>query len=470
MAATSPRCAAGSLAALDKFRSDFYGCLSARADALFELVDGLCSPVRVESLAHVTLAPVVRRGHGAAYAALADGFIDGDRMRDLLAAQRPSGWQPDFAVDATTWPRVYAHCSTGRSHYYHPSRHMGGHPVVSGWCYQWIAGLSAVADSWTAPVDAHRLEPGDHPSAVAVRQIEQLLPRLGPLTAEPLFVFDAGYDLLHLTQELKGENVQLVVRIRSDRRFFTRPPRSDLGRELPRPPEGGRPPLHGAALKCPDTSSWPDPDYLYRSEHPRYGRLEARAWSRLHPKQYRYYNRDGSMAIVEGTVIRVDVERLPGDFGRRQKALWLWWSGPYGSVPDLERIVWAYLRRFDIEHTFRFLKQVLGWTTPKLRTPQQADRWTWLVCAALTQLRLARDQVADQRLPWQPHLPAHKMTPGRVRAGFGHLLRTLHSPARAPKPNRPGPGRPKGRLSRPAPRYYVKRLLKPNRRNPIRAG
>ena len=38
----------------------------------------------------------------------------------------------------------------------------------------------------------------------------------------------------------------------------------------------------------------------------------------------------------------------------------------------------------------RFLKQTLGWTIPRVRHPEQADRWTWLVLAAFTQLRLAR--------------------------------------------------------------------------------
>jgi hypothetical protein len=28
---------------------------------------------------------------------------------------------------------------------------------------------------------------------------------------------------------------------------------------------------------------------------------------------------------------------------------------------------------FDIEHTFRLFKQTLGWTCPKIRTPQAAD-------------------------------------------------------------------------------------------------
>jgi hypothetical protein len=57
----------------------------------------------------------------------------------------------------------------------------------------------------------------------------------------------------------------------------------------------------------------------------------------------------------------------------------------------------------------------LGWTTPKLRTPQQADRWTWLVVCALTQLRPARTVVSDHRLPGQAPLPADALTPGRVR-------------------------------------------------------
>jgi hypothetical protein len=34
----------------------------------------------------------------------------------------------------------------------------------------------------------------------------------------------------------------------------------------------------------------------------------------------------------------------------------------------------AYIRRFDLEHTFRFLKQTLGWTTPRVRHPEQDDR------------------------------------------------------------------------------------------------
>jgi len=58
-------------------------------------------------------------------------------------------------------------------------------------------------------------------------------------------------------------------------------------------------------------------------------------------------------------------------------------------VPDLDPRWRAYVRRFDLEHTLRFCKQTLGWTMPRVRHPEQADRWTWLVVAASTQWRRA---------------------------------------------------------------------------------
>jgi hypothetical protein len=39
--------------------------------------------------------------------------------------------------------------------------------------------------------------------------------------------------------------------------------------------------------------------------------------------------------------------------------------------PDIETCWRAYLRRFDIEHTYRFVKNTRGWTAPSVRTPEQ---------------------------------------------------------------------------------------------------
>ena len=134
--------------------------------------------------------------------------------------------------------------------------------------------------------------------------------------------------------------------------------------------------------------------------------------------------------------------------------MWLWHAGP-GPL-SLDELWRAYLARFDIEHAIRTLKGTLGLTTAKVRAPQQADRWARVVIAAHAQLLLARPLAADLRRPWerQPD-PTRPLSPGRVRRGFRSIRPELGTPARVPKPARPGPGRPKGSSKGPATRHLL---------------
>jgi len=101
-----------------------------------------------------------------------------------------------------------------------------------------------------------------------------------------------------------------------------------------------------------------------------------------------------------------------------------------------------------LEHTFRMFKQVLGWTAPKIRDPAAADRWTWLILAVYAQLLLARPLAADLRHPWERPAPPGRLTPARVRRGFRRIRAMTPCPASAPKPGKPGPGRPQGSKNR----------------------
>jgi len=206
-------------------------------------------------------------------------------------------------------------------------------------------------------------------------------------------------------------------------------------------------------MKCSAPRTWPKPSASLVTTDPRYGTITADAWHGVHPRLIGRGRWAGHPIppIVKGTVIRVEVEHLPKPTARVKKTLWLWWSGT--GEPDLDQCWRAYLRRFDIEHTFRFAKNTLGWTTPSLCTPEQADRWTWLVVGALTQLRLARGHVADLRLPWERPRDPSTLTPTRVRRGFRRLRATVGSPASPPKRSRAGPGRPKGTRKPPRTRY-----------------
>ena len=199
----------------------------------------------------------------------------------------------------------------------------------------------------------------------------------------------------------------------------------------------------------------------------RHGPLAVTAWRRAHQAIHRGcggwedWPAHREFPVIEGTLIRLAATR-PAPGYAALEPMWLWASDrDAGADEAAVRTLWqAYLRRFDLEHTFRFLKSRLGWDRPMLRDPAAADRWTWIIIACYAQLRLARTLAADIRLPWQrpqarPGEPP-VMTPGRVRAAFRPVRETLGTPASVAKPGMPGPGRPAGsKNKRKAPRQPV---------------
>ena len=441
--------------ALQTFRCSFYECFHRRSDALFELTDAiLAADGAGPSPAHLSLQAPHRRGWGSLYAALCKGRIDTESVRELLVLHPLAEDETlVYAVDVSVWDRCDAECSPERGYYYHPSRHSAGQPIVAGWAYQFVAQLNFVRESWTAPMDVERLHPAQDANVVASEQVRSLLRRRsyeGRTAASPLFVFDAGYDPVKLQQGLERCPCQILVRLRAGRRFYGDPSLSD-------PPEHiGGPRRHGPKMKCSDPSSWPDPSAEHRCKDAAYGCVRVRAWAEMHPKVHNHAAKGtrGPLPTVVGTLILVEVERLPrGERRREPRVLWLWWHGPEGTAPDLDLIWRSYVRRFDLEHTFRFLKQSMGWTTPRVRHPEQADLWSWLVLAAYTQLRLARERVADQRLPWERPYDRGRLRPLRVHRVVSSLLAHVGTPAEPPKPCGRSPGRPKGSLSGRAERY-----------------
>ena len=436
------------LAPLRAFRDELHGCFGRRADALFEVADALLASAPPASLPHLSLSPLHRRGWGSVYGALTAGSLSADALRAALSARPLAGGEPVYAVDVSVWPRCDAEASPERGYYYHPSRHSAGNPIVAGWAYQWIAQLSFDRESWTAPLDVRRVRPTENANAAAAEQVSALCAAWSEAAGDPrpLFVFDAGYDPVQLTHGLAGVPAAILVRLRAGRCFYADPSPAAPS------PKGGRPRRHGAKLDCADPATWPAPDAERADEDKAYGHIRVRAWSGLHPKQQEHAGRGTRRPrpVVRGTLVLVEVQRLPRQT-RQPKALWLWWHGP--GEPDLGVLWRAYVRRFDLEHTLRFCKQGLGWTTPRPRHPEQADRWTWLVVAAYTQLRLARACVADRRLPWERRLPPDRLTPNRVRRDFPQVLAALGSPTSAPKPCGRSPGRPRGSRSGPAARH-----------------
>jgi DDE superfamily endonuclease len=450
------------------FRRELYWCLGKRRDALSEVADAvLCKPDRVHMLAELSLEPECRRGHGAVYDALNCGQVQIGRLRRALAGLPLPAW-PDgrirLAADVSNWLRPDAETSPERLFCHCYARGKGNAQMIPGWPYSLVAALEPGRTSWTLPLDAVRLGPADDATevtAVQVREVAQRLIEAGHWRdGDPdiLVVFDSGYDLTRLAWLLRDLPAEVAGRLRGNRVMHCPAP--------PRPARpagtGGRPPRHGTALKFSDEQTWPAPAVTTTTQTTRYGTATAMAWGRMHQRlasRSGWEDHDGNLPVIEGTLIRLVVDHLPGH--RDAEPLWLWSSRAGTSAEEVDRTWQAFLRRFDIEHTFRFLKQVLGWTRPRLRDPGAADRWTWLVIACYAQLYLARALAADLRLPWQRPCPPGRLTPARVRRGFRNIRQTLPGLASAPKPGKPGPGRPPGSKNRhPATRHDVGKTVK----------
>ena len=443
------------------FRGELYRCCTARADALFELADSvLCAEGPVKTLVGLSLAPEHRRGHGALYDALNAGRIDVARLRWSLAALPLPAW-PDgrirLAVDVSNWLRPDAETSPQRLFCHTYARGRGTAQMIPGWPYSVVAALESGRTSWTAVLDAVRLGPGDDLTEVTAAQVRDVVAGLAEAghwrEDDPaiLVVFDAGYDITRLAFLLTGLPVALLGRLRSDRvLYFPAPPARRDGRP-------GRRPRHGSEFRPADEATWPPAAVTTITPTTRYGTAAASAWQRLHTKlEHRgaWAHHHGELPVVEGTLIRLAVDHLPGN--RDPKPIWLWSSATCADPVDVDRCWQAFLRRFDLEHTFRLFKQVLGWTAPKIRDPAAADRWTWLIIAVYAQLRLARTLTADLRRPWERPAPPGRLTPARVRRGFRRIRAKVPFPASPPKPGKPGPGRPPGSRNRhPATRHQV---------------
>jgi hypothetical protein len=455
------------------FRRVLYGCFTARKDALFELADAVvCRAERVHMLAELSLELECRRGHGAVYDAVSCGVVEVARLRRALAGLPLPAWDDGrirLAADVSNWLRPDAETSAERLFCHCYARGRGTAQMIPGWPYSLVAALEPGRTSWTLPLDVVRLGPADDATEVTAAQVRGVVERITEAghwhAGDPdiLVVFDSGYDLTRLAWLLADLPVEIMGRLRRDRvMYFPAPPR-------PARPAGtgGRPPRHGAALKLSDPQTWAVPSVTTSTQTTRYGTARAMAWSRLHQQlasRGSWEDHDGPLPVIEGTLIRLAVDHLPGD--RSPEPLWLWSSHTRASTAEVDRIWQAFLRRFDLEHTFRFVKQVLGWTRPKLRDPAAADTWTWIIIACYAQLYLARHLAADIRLPWQRPCPPGRLTPARVRRGFRNIRQALPDLASAPKPGKPGPGRPPGSKNRhPATRHDVGKTVKRDETN-----
>lgn len=147
-----------------------------------------------------------------------------------------------------------------------------------------------------------------------------------------------------------------------------------------------------------------------------YGKATARAWDRLHPRLTRraaWLDHDGPLPIIEGTVVRLLVEKLPSGGGN--KPVWLWWSEASATPDDVDRCWQSFL-------PFRSEAHV---------SPVQTD--TRLDETPASQLRNGRpvDVAGDRRLRPAPARPPSRARPPTAVGAAGGTEQAHSGPSEA---------------------------------------
>ena len=103
-----------------------------------------------------------------------------------------------------------------------------------------------------------------------------------------------------------------------------------------------------------------------------------------------------------------------------------------------------------------------------VRTPEQFERWSWLVAVVLNQLYLARELGQALHRPWERK--ERPVTPQQVRRVMPAILVQLGTPARRCQPRGKAPGRAKGFRPKPAARFPVIRKHPKKPKKPLKAS
>jgi hypothetical protein len=409
---------------LSSFRHRIYGYLGKAQDATFELIDAVLTTRHVYSFAELSQSPLFRRRWPSLYEALQDSRPQRQRLMGLYCQQIPRQTPIVLAGDHTSWSRPAARCLPERTHEHSAQ---GGRGVVTvGQGYSSLAWIPEAQGSWALPLCHERITSWESPLTKAAFQLKQLC---NVLPSRPLTLWDSEYGCASFVLKTADIAADKLMRLRPNRTLWGAPP----------PYSGrGRPRVHGERFKLNEPSTWWAADQVLCQVHPHLGRVQVSLWHQLHFRQ-----------AAAHALNLIQVQRLDdaGAF-RPSRPLWLVWLGD--TLPPLEILWQYYLRRFAIEHWYRFLKQRLHWTLPQLQDPKAAERWSALMVMASWQLWLARDRVRDAPLPWQKPLP--QLTPGRVADSIAPLLARLGTPTQPPKPRGKSPGWQTGRQRTPKPR------------------
>jgi hypothetical protein len=418
---------------LRQFRHDLSDCFPRAKDALFKTIDALMTETQAKSFPEISHSRWFERKWPSLYEAFEDGRIEEKRLRETFARSLPkpeAGKWLWVGIDGSKISRPEAVTAADRTA--QPVHNLPAckKAITFGWQFSTVVVLPEPPRSWTSILDQQRVASQTTAIEVADAQLRRLIAHL-PKNA--IVVLDRGSDANGLWCQWSTLGIGVLCRLKNHRCF-----------SRPAPPptrKKGGPRKDGAKRQPKDGTTHGHPDGMWSGTDEKGRPVEITWWKQMHVKPARW---------LDLTIIRV-VRPHATNKERDPRVSWFAWRGD--PKAEIAQIGLGYVRRFGQEHGSRFDKQALLWETPRLRTPEQFERWSHLVAIAHTHLVLARDLVEVQLRSWESK--QRHPTPQQVRRGMHKWLVCLGTPTRAPQPRGKSKGRKKGAQVQKAQRFSV---------------
>lgn len=449
------------------FRQELYHCFGNGKDTLMNLVDAMLSGPQARSFAELSLSPAFTRQWSSIYEVFDDAQINRKALQQLFVKSIPKhspSTRLILAADATPITRPESPTAADRTYVHVPNAPKGAKPVCPGWQFATVVALPENPSSRTTILDNRRIRSGETAAQVVASQIGELAQQL---PADTVVTLDGGFGNASFVAASLRVPVCKLMRTAKNRTLYRPKPEATC--------KAGRPRLDGDPFTIRDCSTHGPPDDHWSGKDEKGQWIEVDCWNNLHF----YRCREASL-----TLIRVSRQNGP-DTKRNPRVIWLIWHAAPGQgesstcdtgvhmtgraksaspsvalcdtipsnalMPPLERIPHIYRLRYCIEHSYRFDKQNLLWTKPRLRTPEKFEIWTYIVSAVHNHITLAYEYHQDFRMPWAN--PASEPSPEQVRRGLEGIIAQLGTPARPTLPRGKAPGRQKGAIITKAERF-----------------
>jgi len=432
-----------------------------------DLLDALCSNQYARSPVELSLNPLFRRGHDSLFKAIGEALVPslstaeaGDSRRsiiELISEVVPSPVEQSFrlfCIDCSSIGRVHARTLEDRSMVHRPTAVKGQKPVTIGHSYSMVAALperDELDARWTIPLDIERVPTDRSAIQVAVGQVDAIMGNDALNWHEQLnvLVLDSAYGVKGCLEPLqKHPSLVTIARVRSNRVFYQVPEAQAYSGK-------GRRPWYGKRFALKNADTWhPADETVEFTEMGRNGpiHVEIRAWSTMLMRGSKKH----PMHTHPFTLIRV--ERRSDQGHRIGNVMWLIVIGKQREKINVLEAYWAYRQRFDIEHSFRFLKRNLlldAFQTPELDHEQD---WLKLVMLAYVQLWAAQPISVEVPKPWETLKEREiysRIPPSKVQQDWNRIIRLVGTPAAEVKPRGKSPGRQLGQTQTPRKRYPV---------------